>query len=63
MVLTDVNDQEPVFDPNSLLAAVAEEAEFDTTVTVLKACSYHHKHSFFLSYIECGSIRIRAGCY
>ena len=48
MVLTDVNDQEPVFDPNSLLAAVAEEAEFDTTVTVLKACSYH-KHSFFLS--------------
>ena len=61
MVLTDVNDQEPVFDPNSLLAAVAEEAEFDTTVTVLKARTTHPL--FILPQLECGSIHVRAGCY
>ena len=39
VALTDVNDQRPVFDPDSLLGAVAEEAEFDTTVTVLRVCA------------------------
>ena len=34
--LEDVNDNAPVFVEDSLLAAVAEEAEFDTTVTVLQ---------------------------
>ena len=34
--LVDINDHAPVFDPDTLLAVVAEEAEFDTTITVLK---------------------------
>ncbi|CAI7993581.1 Protocadherin Fat 4 [Geodia barretti] len=52
VVLTDVNDQEPVFDPNSLLAAVAEEAEFDTTVTVLKAIDKDENDTFSTVYYE-----------
>ena len=36
VVLVDVNDHSPVFLSDSLLAAVAEEADFDTTVTVLQ---------------------------
>ena len=43
--LVDVNDQQPVFVADSLLAAVAEEAEFDTTVTVLKVCPHTHRYS------------------
>lgn len=38
----DVNDHAPVFVADSLLAAVAEEAEFDTTVTVLKVSVFLH---------------------
>ena len=34
--LVDVNDHAPEFIPDSLLAAVAEEAEFGTTVTELQ---------------------------
>ena len=34
--LVDVNDHAPEFVPDSLLAAVAEEAEFGTTVTELQ---------------------------
>ena len=44
--LIDVNDHPPQFVPDSLLAAVAEEAEFGTTVTELQvdacACSIFH---------------------
>ena len=44
--LVDVNDQQPQFVADSLLAAVAEEAEFDTTVTVLKVTHTHtHTHT------------------
>lgn len=35
MTVTDVNDNPPVFVASSLLAAVAEEAEFGTTVTTI----------------------------
>ena len=38
----DVNDHAPVFVADSLLAAVAEEAEFDTTVTVLRVSPFFH---------------------
>ena len=34
--LEDINDNAPVFEGDSLLAAVAEEAELDTTVTIIK---------------------------
>lgn len=34
--LEDINDNAPVFEGDSLLAAVAEEAELDTTVTVIQ---------------------------
>ena len=36
--ITDVNDEPPVFVPDTLLAAVAEEAAFGTTVTTLRVC-------------------------
>jgi hypothetical protein len=36
--ITDVNDEPPVFVPETLLAAVAEEAAFETTVTTLRVC-------------------------
>ena len=64
----DVNDQQPQFDPDSLIAAVAEEAEFDTTVTVLKVSALspslptllhylpsHTHFSSFLTPLSCSS--------
>ena len=36
VLLMDINDQPPQFVTDSLLAAVAEEADFDTTVTILR---------------------------
>ena len=38
ITITDVNDNPPSFVASSLLAAVAEEAEFGTTVTVIQVC-------------------------
>lgn len=43
----DVNDHAPVFMADSLLAAVAEEAEFDTTVTVLQVSPFIYLISLF----------------
>jgi hypothetical protein len=50
--LIDVNDQRPQFVPESLLAAVAEEAEFDTTVTVLQALDGDENDTFSTVYYE-----------
>ena len=36
----DVNDNFPEFDTDSLNGAVEEEAEFDTTVTILRVCYF-----------------------
>ena len=39
--LVDVNDHAPEFVPDSLLAAVAEEAEFGTTITELRVDTHN----------------------
>ena len=36
--ITDINDEPPEFISETLLAAVAEEAAFGTTVTTLRVC-------------------------
>jgi hypothetical protein len=48
----DVNDHAPEFVPDSLLAAVAEEAEFGTTVTELQATDIDSNGTFSTVYFE-----------
>lgn len=54
--LEDINDNVPVFDGDSLLAAVAEEAELDTTVTVIQvsiSCALSTPSITYSSFYAC----------